>query len=223
MDDPKNNRARLLYYIKLCPSFQRHQWIKKCVTVRKRSIRVKIGDFSSLMTLKLNGWYWKTIGHLLYTMSSFVHHFKATGEFKLELQSGNAQFGSQSAIFFPLWPWNLMDDIEKQQGTSYTICQALCISSKPLVIPNWSDSPKHPIWTKIDDLLAVWPWNLTIDLENNRAPLLNNIKHCASFHQHMWIQTGVTVRKRLSWVLTSVTLTFESDLDLLHGHRFCHW
>ena len=25
----------------------------------------------------------------------------------------------------------------------------------------------------------------------------------------MWIQTGVTVRKRLSWVLTSVTLTFD--------------
>ena len=26
---------------------------------------------------------------------------------------------------------------------------------------------------------------------------------------HMWIQTGVTVRKRLNWVLTSVTLTFD--------------
>ena len=25
----------------------------------------------------------------------------------------------------------------------------------------------------------------------------------------MWIQTGVTVRKRLSWVVTSVTLTFD--------------
>ena len=31
----------------------------------------------------------------------------------------------------------------------------------------------------------------------------------ASFHRHMWIQTGVTVRKWLSWVLTSVTLTFD--------------
>ena len=29
------------------------------------------------------------------------------------------------------------------------------------------------------------------------------------FHSHMWIQTGVRVRKRLSWVLTSVTLTFD--------------
>ena len=46
-------------------------------------------------------------------------------------------------------------------------------------------------------------------LNNNRAPLLSNIKLYAPFHNHMWIQTGVTVRKRLSWVLTSVTLTFD--------------
>ena len=46
-------------------------------------------------------------------------------------------------------------------------------------------------------------------LKNNRAPLLSNIKLYALFHHHMWIQTGVTVRKRLSWVVTSVTLTFD--------------
>ena len=41
----------------------------------------------------------------------------------------------------------------------------------------------------------VWPWNLTDDLEKNRAPLLRNFKHCASSHSHQWIKTGVTVRK----------------------------
>ena len=46
-------------------------------------------------------------------------------------------------------------------------------------------------------------------LKNNRAPLLGNVKLCASFHHHMWIQTGVMVRKQLSWVLTSVTLTYD--------------
>ena len=45
-------------------------------------------------------------------------------------------------------------------------------------------------------------------LTNNTAPLLINIKLYASFH-HMWIQTGVTVRKRLSWVMTSVTVAFD--------------
>ena len=46
-------------------------------------------------------------------------------------------------------------------------------------------------------------------LKNNRAPLLCCFQLCAWFHCHMWIQTGVRVRKRLSWVLTSVTLTFD--------------
>ena len=50
--DLKNYRAPLLYYVKLCASFQ--------------------------------------------------------------LLSGNAQFRSKSSIFYPVWPWNLMDDLEKQ-------------------------------------------------------------------------------------------------------------
>ena len=69
----------------------------------------------------------KTIGHLFYTTSSFVHHFVAIGEFKLELQSGNAQFGSNSTIFRAVWPLNLTDRFEKQKGTSSMLLQALCI------------------------------------------------------------------------------------------------
>ena len=56
----------------------------------------------------------KTIRHLFNATSSFVHHLVAIGEFKLELQSGNAQFGSNSTIFRAVSPWNLMDDLEKQ-------------------------------------------------------------------------------------------------------------
>ena len=82
--------------------------------VRKRSIWVKIGDVLYRVTLKFDGWPWKTIGHLSFAVSSFVQHFIAIGEFKLELQSGNAQFGSNSMIFRAVWPWNLTDDLEKQ-------------------------------------------------------------------------------------------------------------
>ena len=66
------------------------------------------------------------------------------------------------------------------------------------------------------------PFNLQIwrmTLKNNRAHLLCYFKLCALFHHHLWIQTGVTVQKRLSlwpWPLTS-------DLDLLHGPHPCHW
>ena len=35
----------------------------------------------------------KKIGHLFYAISSFLNHFLAIGDFKLKLQSGNAQFG----------------------------------------------------------------------------------------------------------------------------------
>ena len=95
----KNNNALLLYYVKLCASFQIHWWIQTGFTVQKRSIRVEIGDMLSRVTLKFNGWPWKTIGHLFYATSSFVQHFVAICEFKLELQSGNAQSGSNSTIF----------------------------------------------------------------------------------------------------------------------------
>ena len=52
----ENNRALLLYYIKLCASFQNHWWIQTGFTVQKRSIRVDIGDMLSRVTLKFDGW-----------------------------------------------------------------------------------------------------------------------------------------------------------------------
>ena len=154
-DDLEKQQGTLRYY-KLCASFRTHWWTQTGVTVRKRPIWVKFNDFYSHVTLKCDGWPSKTIGHLFYATLSFVHHFIAISEFKLELQSGNAQSGSNSTFFAPC-------DLEI--------------------------------------------WRMT--LNNNKAPLLINIKLYASFHHHMWTQTGVTVRKRLSWVVTSVTLTFD--------------
>ena len=102
-----------LYYIKLCAWFQSHQWIKTGVTARKRSFPVKIDDFLSRGTLKIDRWPCKTTGHLSWPISSFLHYFIAIGKFKLELQYRNAQFGSKSAIFCAVWPWNLTEDLEK--------------------------------------------------------------------------------------------------------------
>ena len=75
---------------------------------------------------------------------------------------------------------------------------------------NLSYSPETPNLGQIRRFLEPCDleiWRMT--LKNNRAPLLSNIKLYASFHHHMWIQTGVTVQKRLSWFVTSVTLTFD--------------
>ena len=110
----KNNRAPLLCFFKLCASFCSHWWIQSGVKVRKRLIWVKIENFVSRVTLQFDGWSWQTIGHLFHATSSFVHHFVAIGEFKLGLQSGNAQIGSNLTIFRAMWPCNLTDDLEKQ-------------------------------------------------------------------------------------------------------------
>ena len=75
---------------------------------------------------------------------------------------------------------------------------------------NWSYSPETPNLGQIRRFLEPCDleiWRMT--LKNNRAPLLCCFQLCAWFHCHMLIQTGVRVRKRLSWVLTSVTLTFD--------------
>ena len=112
----ENNWASLLCCFKLCATFHSHRWIQTGVTVRKCPIWVKFDRFLffSRVTLKFHRWHWKIIGHIFYATSSFVHHFVAIGEFKLELQSGNGKSGSNSTIFRIVWPWNSTDDLEKQ-------------------------------------------------------------------------------------------------------------
>ena len=96
-----------------------------------------------------------------------------------------------------MWPSNLMDDLEKQQGTSSVLHQALCIISNPLVNSNCSYSPETL------NLGQNWRFSVLCDLEiwwmtltNNRIPLLCYFKLCKPFQSHRWIQTGVTVQKR---------------------------
>ena len=156
----KINRALLLYYIKLCASFQIHWWIQTGVTARKRSIRVEIGDILTCVTLKFDGWPWKTIGHLFYTTSSFVHHFKAIGEVKLELQSGNAQFGSKSAFFlsrvtlkFDGWPWKTIGLLS--YAPSSFVHHSIAIGEFKLEL----QSENAQFGSKSTIFLAVWPWN----------------------------------------------------------------
>ena len=64
---------------------------------------------------RFNRWLRKTIHHLSYATSSHVYHFIAISEFKLKLQSENAQVGSKSVIFlscgtlkFDRWPRKTM-------------------------------------------------------------------------------------------------------------------
>ena len=91
---------------------------------------------------------------------------------------------------------------------------------------NWSFSPKTPnLGQNRRFVLAVWPSNLTDDLQNNRAPLLWYFKLCASFRSHWWIQTRVTFQKRPIWVkindfLSRVTFTRDRWPWKILGHLF---
>ena len=108
-----------------------------------------------------------------------------------------------------LWPWPF----------AWTSLLSLGITPENfMMIPWWEHGEKGVTDGQMDrrtDGLNQ-SYSCLVAAKNNRALLLSNIKPYVSFHHHMSIQTGVTVRKRLSWV---VTLTF----DLLHGHHFCHW
>ena len=163
-------------------------------------------DFSARVTLKFDGWPRKIIRHVSYTTSSFVHHFKSISEFKLELQSGNTQSGSNSTIFFSRvtlkldeWPW------KKTIAHIFYATSKFCASFRShWWIQTGVTVRKRLIWVKIDNFFScatlqfdVWPWK-TIGCI--RLPLLCYFKLCASFRSHWWIQTGVTVRKRLIWV-----------------------
>ena len=154
--------------------------------------------FFSHVTLQFDRWPWKTIGHLFYATSSFVHHFIAIGELKLELQSGNDQFGSKSTIFFSRvnlkfdrWPWKTIGHLF--YATSSFVYHFVAIGEFKLE-PE-SGNAQMLCYLEPCDLEI---WRMT--LKNNRAPLLCYFKLCASFHSHWWIQTGVTVRKRPIWV-----------------------
>ena len=161
----ESKRASLLYYTKLCASFHIHQWIQIGVTVQKRSIWVEIGNFLSCVTFKFDGWPCKTIAHLFYVTLSFVYHFIPIGEFKFELQSGNAQFGSNPRFFsrvtlkFDKWPWKTIGHLF--YATSSFVQHFVPIGEFKLELQSGNaQSGSNSMFFR-----AVWPWNLTDDLQ----------------------------------------------------------
>ena len=139
----QNNRAPLLCYVyALCiipkPSVNSN-WTYNPETLDLGQNR----RFLSRVNFKFDRWPWNTTGHVLYATSGFVYHFIAIGQFKLELQSGNSQFGSKSTIFFcPVRPWNLTDDLEIQYATSSSVHHVITIRTGVTV-------RKRQIWTNL--------------------------------------------------------------------------
>ena len=125
-------------------------------------------------------------------------------------------------LTFDLWPWPFAWTLRwslvitpenfmmirwwqhSQQGKSegFESCDRSIVRKRPILGQNR--------WCFVPCDLEIW-W---MTLENNRASPLGCFKLCASFHSHLWIQTGVTVRKRPIWVKfdefwSRVTLKFD--------------
>ena len=157
-----NNRVPFLYHIKLCALFWSHQWIQTWVTIRKRSIRVKIGDFLSHVILKFGGCPWKRIGHIFYAASSFVCHFIAISEFKLELQSGHAHSESKSMILLSLCDLEIWRRTLKNNRAPLLYYFKLCATFRSREwIQTGVTVRKRPIRVKINDIFS--PVTLTFD------------------------------------------------------------
>ena len=163
---------------------------------------IQIVNFSARVTVKFDGWPRKTIGHFYYTTSSFVHHFKSIGEFKLDLQSRNARFGSKLVICYPVWPfmkcvkfygcpWKTIGHLF--YATSSFVQHFVAIGELKLELQSGTPNLGQFRWFLESCDLEIW----RMTLQNHRAPLLWYFKLCASFHSHWWIQTGVTVQKCL--------------------------
>ena len=183
----KNNRTPLLCYFKLYASFHSHWWIRTGVTVQKRPIWVKIGDFFVLCDLEIR--------QMTLNKANLRDLIAATGLVILLKLDSNRRFFSLCDL--EIW-W-----MTQKNNRAPLLCYFKLFASfrSHWWIQTGVTVRKHQIWVKIDNFFQPCDlkiWRMTF--KNNSAPLLCYFKLCAAFCSHWWIQTGVTVRKRLIWV-----------------------
>ena len=157
----KINRTPFLFYVNLWASFHRIQiW----VTVRKRSIRVKIGDF---WPRDLEIWRMTLInnrGTLPYHTKHFAsfqsHRWIQTGvtvrKRPIEVEIGD---------FLSLWPSNLIDDLENNRAPLLCYFKLFASFHSYFRIQTGVTARKHPLCKNRRFVLSEWPWNLTDDHE----------------------------------------------------------
>ena len=148
----ENNRAPLLYYTKLCASFQIHQWIQIGVTVRKRSIWVKICNFLSRVTEKFDGW-------------PSTRQIWGIWKLRPAYSPETPNLGQNRWCFVPrdleIW-WMTLENIR----ASLLCCFKLCATfHSHRWIQTGVTVRKRPIWVKFNDFESrvtlkfdIWPW-----------------------------------------------------------------
>ena len=160
------------------------------------------------MSFKFDGWPWKTIGHLFCIIS-------------IPLVNSNCSCSPEMLNLVQNWQFSVLCDLEIWWMTlTNNRAPLLCYFKlcKSFQSHRWIQTGvtvrKRSIPLKIS---YICPCDLEISrmtLKNSRAPFLCYFKIWASFHSHLWIWTGVTVRKIPIWgqnqfVFSPVTLKFD--------------
>ena len=197
----KTSKAPLLYYVKLCAPFQIHQWIQTRVTVRKPSIRVKIGDFLCdlkiwCMTLKNNR---LPFLYDIKLIAAFQSHWcirSGVTVWKRSIRVKIDDFLSGKTLKFDGWPWKTIGHLFYTTLSFVQHFKAIGIFKLELQSRN----------AQLGSKLAIFPrdlenWGMTLKTIGHLSYAASSF--VASFHNHWWIQTGVTVRKHPIWVKIS--------------------
>ena len=136
----------------------------------------------------------------------------------------NLLFLSRVALTFNSWSWKLIRHLF--YATSNYVHHFVAIGEFNLELQSQNDrfGSKSAIFLSLVTLkFKGWPW------KNNRAPDLCYFELCVSFRSHLWIQTGVTVRKCPYWCencydlcdldLWPLTLTFCMNITSVNGNN----
>ena len=154
-------------------------------------------SLSPHVIFKFDRWLCETTGHLLYAISSFVDHFVAIGEFKLELQSGNGQFGSKSSFVSPA---SLKFDRWHRKIIAHPLCATSSFVHHFVVIGEFKlelQPGNAPLGLNLAFYLW-WDleiWQMTLKNNTHKVYATSSFVH-RSFRSHQWIQPGITIRER---------------------------
>ena len=174
--------------------------------------------FFPRVTLEYDGWSWKTIGHLFYTMSSLVHYFKAIGRFKLELQSGKAQYGSKSVIFlshvtlkFDGWHWKTTGHLSYTTSSFVHHFKAIGEFKLELQFGNTQFTAKSAFLSCVTLKFDEWPWRTIGHLFYVSSSLVHRFIAIREFKHEL--QSGdAQFGSKLMIFLFRVTLKFAKDV-----------
>ena len=106
------NIIKTVYFCQLV-WFIRFLWIYRCIDITS-SVNIKPAWTSYLWVCRTHGGPTTRNPQMAITYQSLCIISQPSVNSNLELQSGNAQSGSNSTIFKAVRPWNLTDDLAKQ-------------------------------------------------------------------------------------------------------------